>query len=222
MTAPGPAFTVAVPTDGASPHLRALLAVAAEEGARLLPVWTSAAPVPPALQQMSLDSGGAVIVDRGPANISRWWRTAIITAAASTPDPVIIINDDASWTPGDPSALVRALISSGAAIAAPVSKVAYREVVGWCFAIDPSRGLLPDLRFVWFYGDDDLFQRAAALGGVHYVPLPGVLHHKFRRTEFGAMRRQCRADEDLWLRLQQERGHGHGHGHEGGGPGAAG
>jgi hypothetical protein len=193
---PTPTWSLTVPTDGASPYLLPLLAAAsAASPAAIAVVWTAPGPPPPDLRRALDGLSCDVLPDDGPPNIQRWWNRGI---AASPTDAVLVVNDDVSWSPSAPVVLAAALAASGATLAAPASP---SPVLGWCFALDRSHGVLPDEGYRWFYGDDDLFRRAASEGRGTVrpaMPPPGVVHRKFRNAERWAFRDLCRADALRW------------------------
>lgn len=116
---------------------------------------------------------GVVVVEdfEGP-NIQRWWSRGIEEAQRRGATVVAVVNDDIRLTPSTLPLLAEALESSGAAIASP-SRPPFRDGLhkrplipyeprlwGSLWVLRLSSGLLPDPRYVWWYGDNDLDIRA--------------------------------------------------------------
>jgi len=142
--------------------------------------------------------GVDVVYDTGPINIHRWWNSGINSAVRSGADVVVIVNDDVIAQPG---ALIRLAEGLGdASLAWPeipaelCSPHRATDMIGWCFALDPS-ALRPDEGYRWLYGDDDLRLRAPS---TRVVPGVEVSHYKTPRADgrLGAVLRQLsRADK---------------------------
>lgn len=119
-----------------------------------------------------LPSHCTILRDFGPPNIQRWWNVGIQEAASRGGTVVAVMNDDCRIGVGALQTLLHSLESSGATIATPVRRgepvahsrrlsLPYRPVVqGSLWMLDLSATLRPDERFVWWFGDNDLYIRA--------------------------------------------------------------
>lgn len=113
-----------------------------------------------------------VVHDTGPINIQRWWSTGIAEAVARGATAVAVSNDDVALNSQTLTLLHEHMQATGATIAAPARDdkrrglhkgrlVPYSPVLwGSLWLIDPSHGLMPDTRYQWWYGDNDLDIRA--------------------------------------------------------------
>lgn len=189
-----PPYTLAIPTDGASPYLPALLRDNSDAAATVI-VWTADGPPPP------LPPGIIIVRDDRPYSIQEWWRTAL---AASPTDIVAVLNDDVETPPGTIARMVSALHLTGSTLA----MLDNWRLTGWCFILDCSHGILPDPGYRWFFGDDDLLRRAALPPGRGVVrpSIPTILHHKFRTSEaLPFIRAQFYLDRERFLRAPAPR-----------------
>jgi hypothetical protein len=133
--------------------------------------------------------GVHVIDDFGSINIQRWWNNGIKDCVARGARNVVVANDDIEINEGTFAALDRALHDSAATLACPGSRSEYTtsslpamtKLTGALWAVNATHGLLPDERYLWHFGDDDLDIRARrSFNGiftaeVHYKHLsPGV------------------------------------------------
>lgn len=109
------------------------------------------------------------IVDAGPVNIHRWWRTGITTARARGARIAVILNDDVSIADLDQCRrLARHTLDTGATIGYVAARDTHPErrwngrrlITGWAFALNLEHGLLPPLHLAWWYGDDWLDHHA--------------------------------------------------------------
>lgn len=121
-----------------------------------------------------VDLPGSVIVidDHGAPNIQRWWRKGIEESARRGATHVAVLNDDIRLTNETLPALHEAMSATGAAIASPQRPefatglhrgrlVPYEpRLWGSLWMLRIESGLLPDERYVWWYGDNDLDIRA--------------------------------------------------------------
>ena len=144
---------------------------------------------------VKVPEGCVVVEDYGPKNIQRWWRVGIEESKSRGASVVAVVNDDIRLTPNTLPQLREALDTTGATIASPSrpprrDRVHRRPLVpyspriwGCLWLLDTSSGLLPDPRYVWWYGDCDLDIRARRdFGGVvtreveyeHYFPGEGT------------------------------------------------
>lgn len=113
-----------------------------------------------------------VVTDRGQVNIQRWWNRGIDYAEAMGATHVAVLNDDVRLAPGSLARMMRALADADATLAWADSG----RMTGWAWLLRLDRGVRPDERFRWWYGDNDLHDRATVNGGVAYTPDSGVEH----------------------------------------------
>lgn len=133
---------------------------------------------------IELPSGVVVVEDFEPPNIQRWWARGIEEAERRGATSVAVVNDDIRLTPGTLHHLQQALDRTGAAIASP-SRPPFSDGLhkrplipyeprlwGSLWILQLASGLRPDLRYVWWYGDNDLDIRARRdHGGVVLAPV---------------------------------------------------
>ncbi len=108
--------------------------------------------------------GVNVIDDFGPLNIQRWWASGIKACVIRGAQNVVVANDDIEIDTETFGTLNDALRVSKATLACPgesgehktSSLPAMRKLVGSLWVVNPNHGLLPDERYRWYYGDDDL------------------------------------------------------------------
>ena len=128
--------------------------------------------------------GCHIVEDFGEVNIHRWWNTGIDYAQARGATHVLVMNDDVNIDHDAIPRLLAAMVETGAAIASPgdgglfIGRDPYWRVLnGACWLLDLSKGLRPDERFRWWYGDNDLDMRARTEHGgvvsirVHFTHL---------------------------------------------------
>lgn len=134
-------------------------------------------------------------VDRGPANISRWWnhglRWAEYRAQRAGHDSwdVAVINDDVILPDGWFDAVSAGMRETGAAAASSggrgPSPILHTEpgpvdlltrMQGFAFMLAGEKRLRVDERLVWWYGDDMLDWTARQNGGTLMVPGFHVTH----------------------------------------------
>jgi len=156
---------VTVPTAGSHPEL--LAALVRDSG--LPPTQIVVIVTRPGVD---VPAGVVAIDDFGPLNIQRWWKTGIEEAAARGATAVAVINDDLRIGPGALQELHHALVETGATVATPSRPprkdgihrgrlIPYSPRIWGClWMVDTASGLMPDPRYVWWYGDNDLDIRA--------------------------------------------------------------
>lgn len=131
---------------------------------------------------VSLPDGVVGVDDFGSPNIQRWWSLGISQSARLGASAVAVLNDDVRVSPETLPALHSKLMETRAAIASPRRQefslglhkgrlIPYEPRLWgslWVLRIDS--GLMPDERYVWWYGDNDLDIRARRdSGGVVLV-----------------------------------------------------
>ena len=121
---------------------------------------------------VDLPDGVVCLEDYGTPNIQRWWRRGIEEASRLGATHVAVLNDDIRLNEQTLPALQAALSTTGAAIASPQRPefstglhrgrlVPYEpRLWGSLWVLRLESGLLPDERYVWWYGDNDLDIRA--------------------------------------------------------------
>lgn len=102
------------------------------------------------------DHPGATNVHDHRRNIHHWWNTGLDACHG----PALVLNDDISATPDALAALLAALDTADLAYVPGRRPDARTPISGWCYGIRPDE-LRPDPAFVWWFGDDDLYRRAA-------------------------------------------------------------
>ncbi len=145
------------------------------------------------------------VVDLGEINIHRWWNVGLNHAAARGARYVAVLNDDVTVDETSLPLIVAAMGSTGAAIGSPGAPGHYttpgpRALNGACWVLDLEAGLRPDEGYRWWYGDDDLDERARREhGGVVTVPVPFAHSHHavetFARPELRAL---AEVDRERW------------------------
>jgi hypothetical protein len=139
--------------------------------------------------------GATVVEDLGPVNIHRWWNTGIDALTALGASHIAVLNDDLVITPGLLDVLSHALDVTDATIAVPKSRM-----TGWCWMLDTDHGIRPDEGYRWWFGDNDLFERANEAHGIAAVE-GWPVHHPHaneatsRSPELQALARE---DEARW------------------------
>lgn len=90
-------------------------------------------------------------------NIHHWWNTGLDACDG----PALVLNDDVTATAEALRTLLAELRFADLVYVPGRHRKARTPISGWCFGIRPER-LRPDPAFVWWYGDDDLYRRAAS------------------------------------------------------------
>jgi len=96
-------------------------------------------------------------------NIQKWWNMGIDFAAKHGADHVAVLNDDVQLIDDPLNKIVAEM--GDAAIGQPSAG----SICGYCFVLNVSSGLRPDESYQWWYGDNDLYDRAPLHGGVKIV-----------------------------------------------------
>ena len=157
-------WKVVIPTRNDCPEtLRALVGIIGAE--HVVIVHTTDASRSP-----NVDGCGNIRYE-GELNIQSWWKAGIEAAGARY---IALINDDVEldWN------VVPAMV---AACSESEQSLARLQGPGFCptgalFVIDTAHGLVPDVGFRWWWGDDDLYRQAEQRNGIIDIPVTGVRH----------------------------------------------
>lgn len=105
-------------------------------------------------------------------NIHTWWNAGL----DSCDGPTLVLNDDITATAGALEALFDALDTAD--LVYVTGRSGTTPLSGWCFGLHPA-GIRPDETFGWWYGEDDLYQRARTHGlRITPLDLPGIVHRR--------------------------------------------
>lgn len=91
-------------------------------------------------------------------NIHKWWNMGIDFATERGATHVAVLNDDVQLI-GDPINKVVSMMGPAA-----IGQPNINSICGYFFVLNAQYGLRADERFVWWYGDNDLYHRAARYG----------------------------------------------------------
>lgn len=177
---------IVVPTRGDHPDL---LDGIAALGYPTVVVRTADCPVP----------GGVLVVDDlGPPNIQRWWNAGLDAAQDCGATVAVVLNDDVSLGPDAVDRMVRQMRDADAWLCGAATEY----MTGWCWALDLTSSLRPDERFRWFYGDNDLWLRAAHEGRLTSVDVDHVHHHPNEATASSPDLTAITRDDEVAFRLK--------------------
>lgn len=113
---------------------------------------------------------GTVSVRSDVRNIQAWWNAGIDQCSG----PTLVLNDDLVVTAESLSALFDAL--EDADLVYVTGRQGTTPLSGWCFGLHPD-GIRPDEAFRWWFGDDDLYNRAVRDNlRIVALDLPDVIH----------------------------------------------
>ena len=113
------------------------------------------------------------VEDFGPINIYRWWNVGINYAQRDGAEYVAVLNDDLEFDAGFLPAMHRFMVKHDLAIADLMNS---GNGGGAAWMMDLRYGLRLDERYRWWYGDTDLFKRAAEMNKYAKFDYPGVTH----------------------------------------------
>lgn len=117
--------------------------------------------------------GATMLHDYGPTNIHRWWNKGIDHLERAGCARVAVLNDDVSIATDFLSTLAAAMDDTGATLTHP----GFGAMTGWAWMLNLAHGVRPDESFMWWWGDNDLWMRAAAVGGIVACPTAAITHH---------------------------------------------
>lgn len=124
-------------------------------------------------------------------NIQHWWNSGLSCAHDG---PALVMNDDLEVTAEVLEQLFEALERVDLVYVPGRGRKAATPISGWCWGVHPNQ-LRPDPDFVWWYGDDDLFNRA------EFPLLVNVDVKHIAREDMGApeeFREQVKLDRELY------------------------
>lgn len=133
-----------------------------------------------------------------PPNLSRLWGIGLRIAASLGSQRVAVLCDDAIAPLGWMAAVCAAMDRTGAAagcsdpmgyLGAGQERVKFapdralmERMPGWAYVVELGRGIEPDERFHWWWGDTDLDWQARGAGGMVMIggyPVPNVRPNDF-------------------------------------------
>ncbi len=91
-------------------------------------------------------------------NIHKWWNMGIDFAVKHGADYVAVLNDDVQLIDDPLNKIVAGM--GDAAIGQPD----IGSICGYCFVLNTKYGLRADESYTWWYGDNDLYDRAQQYG----------------------------------------------------------
>lgn len=97
-------------------------------------------------------------------NIYKWWNMGIDYAKKRGATHVAILNDDVVLRDRPLQKIVKAMVEEDATIGYPVP--ASSDPCGYCFILNLEHDIRPDDMYVWWYGDNDLYERSKKTIGV--------------------------------------------------------
>lgn len=97
-------------------------------------------------------------------NIYKWWNMGIDYAKKRGATHVAILNDDLVLKDRPLQKILKVMVEEDATIGYPLP--ASSEPCGYCFVLNLEHGIYPDENYTWWYGDNDLYERAKKVVGV--------------------------------------------------------
>lgn len=126
-------------------------------------------------------------------NIHKWWNMGINYAAERGATHVAVLNDDVQLI-GDP--INRIYDGMGDAT---IGQPKMNSICGYCFVLNVHDGLRADEEYIWWYGDNDLYERAEKINGVEKVDADVRHLHGNELTSINpALTAIGEADKILW------------------------
>lgn len=97
-------------------------------------------------------------------NIYKWWNYGINVARHNGATHVAILNDDIKLVDNPLQKILDVMVQEDATIGYPLP--ASSDPCGYCFILNLEHGIFPDEQYRWWYGDNDLYERAKSVVGV--------------------------------------------------------
>lgn len=100
--------------------------------------------------------GTVTVDDSGSDSIQHWWNAGLDKCDG----PALVLNDDIVATIEDLGRMFEALETGADLVYLAGHRAGHATpLTGWCYGLHPNK-IRPDNAFGWWYGDDDLYQRA--------------------------------------------------------------
>jgi len=149
-----------IPTAGRTKYLDQIFSSSGIDSTKAILVWT---------KKIENDFPNCVNLQyEGDFNISKWWNFGIEYAASKGAKYVAVLNDDTWIQDGLIADMRHQLSQSGSALAISSSQKSDSSSSGggWghCWMLNLQFNILPDNRFIWWFGDYDLMLRAERIG----------------------------------------------------------
>lgn len=103
-------------------------------------------------------------IDSYELNIYKWWNDGIRYAKKRGATHVAILNDDVVLKDRPLQEILKVMVQEDATIGYPLP--ASSDPCGYCFILNLEHGVFPDDKYRWWYGDNDLYERANKVVGV--------------------------------------------------------
>lgn len=97
-------------------------------------------------------------------HIYKWWNQGIMFAKLYGATHVAILNDDIKLGEGALQKILDVMVEEDATIGYPLP--ASSDPCGYCFILNLEHNIYPDEEYFWWYGDNDLYERARKVVGV--------------------------------------------------------
>ena len=127
-------------------------------------------------------------------HIYKWWNDGIKIAKDNGATHVAILNDDLKLSDNPLQKILDVMVQEDATIGYPLP--ASSDPCGYCFILNLEHNVLPDEKYIWWYGDNDLYKRAKKIIGVPAT----VIHAEPNRltSESPELMALTRIDKELW------------------------
>lgn len=124
-------------------------------------------------------------------NIQHWWNLGINHAQANGAKYVVVVNDDVRLGEGAVLDLVKVMKLAGSWLGTKADE----GPCGWFYVLNLESPVRPDESYVWWYGDNDLYEQAS--GHVLRMNLDVEHLHGNELTEANPMLKEL-TERDLW------------------------
>lgn len=111
-----------------------------------------------------IDGVGNLYLTNKEINIYHWWNEGIKWAMERGATHVAVLNDDLKLVDNPLQKILEVMVAEDATIGHPLP--ASSDPCGYCFILNLEHGILPDEGYKWWYGDNDLYERARKVIGV--------------------------------------------------------